>query len=137
METFYYEEPNFFDRLIFWFNDFGVISMFGGIFLFIIFGLIFGLILFAIIGGIKQWNKNNKSPRLTVPVEIVSKRTDTSGGSNNSSAHTSYYVTFQVTSGDRMELLVDGREFGLLVEGDIGMLTFQGTRFLTFERKKA
>ena len=45
---------------------------------------------------------------------------------------TRYYVTFQVESGDRMEFSVSGREYGLLVEGDTGRLTFQGTRYLGF-----
>ena len=43
--------------------------------------------------------------------------------------------TFQVASGDRMELLVGGREYGMLAEGDFGELTFQGTRYLGFERR--
>ena len=47
---------------------------------------------------------------------------------------TTYYVTFQVESGDRMELTVDGSEYGMLVEGDIGKLSFQGTRYLGFQR---
>ena len=47
---------------------------------------------------------------------------------------TSYYVTFQVDSGDRMELYVSGSEYGVLAEGDKGQLTFQGTRYLTFDR---
>jgi hypothetical protein len=47
---------------------------------------------------------------------------------------TSYYVTFQVASGDRMELHVSGREYGILIEGDYGKLTFQGTRYLGFQR---
>ena len=47
-----------------------------------------------------------------------------------------FYVTFEVESGDRMELSVVGSEFGLLVEGDKGRLTFQGTRYLGFEREK-
>lgn len=33
-----------------------------------------------------------------------------------------------------MELRVNGSEFGLLVEGDYGKLTFQRTRYLGFER---
>ena len=37
-------------------------------------------------------------------------------------------------SGDRMELEMAGSEYGLLVEGDNGKLTFQGTRYLGFER---
>ena len=47
---------------------------------------------------------------------------------------TTYYVTFQVESGDRMELTVSGSDYGMLVEGDIGKLSFQGTSYLGFER---
>jgi len=39
-----------------------------------------------------------------------------------------------VESGDRFELQLQGQEYGLLVEGDRGKLTFQGTRFLEFQR---
>ena len=34
-----------------------------------------------------------------------------------------------------MELQMSGSEYGLLVEGDAGMLSFQGTRYLGFERQ--
>lgn len=102
----------------------------------IFFIIIFGAIIFAIISGIKQWNKNNNSPKLSVPAQIVTKRSNTSGGSGDSSASTSYYVTFQVDSGDRMELHISGQEFGMMAEDDLGILTFQGTRFLSFERRK-
>ena len=53
----------------------------------------------------------------------------------HTSVHTSYYVTFQVVSGDRMEFSVSGSEYGILVEGDYGKLSFQGTRFLEFKRE--
>lgn len=36
-----------------------------------------------------------------------------------------------------MELWIGRQQFGYMVEGDIGNLTFQGTRFKEFERKKA
>ena len=48
--------------------------------------------------------------------------------------NTMYYVTFQMESGDRMEFQVSGIEYGMLAEGDTGELTFQGTRYLAFER---
>ena len=48
---------------------------------------------------------------------------------------TTYYVTFQVASGDRMELCVSGYEYGMIVEGDYGDLSFQGTRYLGVVRK--
>ena len=95
------------------------------------------IILYAIIGNIRTWNKNNHSPRLTVPAAVVAKRTEVSHHhTDNTMMHTftTYYVTFQVESGDRMELTVDGSEYGMLVESDIGKLSFQGTRYLGFQR---
>ena len=92
--------------------------------------------------GIRQWNKNNNSARLTVPATIVDKRTNVThlhhngaGGHHHHHTSTTYYVTFQVDSGDRMELQVNGTECGMLIEGDRGELSFQGTRYLGFERK--
>ena len=119
----------------FGFGIFGIIWV-------VMFLLVFGIILFALITGIRQWNKNNHSPRLTVPATVVSKRTNVShhhhnhgtGHAGHMSTSTSYYVTFQVASGDRMELHMAGHEYGLLVEGDRGNLTFQGTRYLGFQR---
>ena len=103
----------------------------------IMFVVVFGMIIFTIIRNIRTWNKNNHSPRLTVPAAIVAKRTEVSHHhTDNSMAHTftTYYVTFQVESGDRMELEVNGSDYGMLVEGDKGKLSFQGTRYLGFER---
>lgn len=47
---------------------------------------------------------------------------------------TRYYVTFEVESGDRIELFMDDMEYGMLAEGDRGKLSFQGTHFLGFRR---
>ena len=107
----------------------------------LVFLFILGVFVATAVKGISQWNKNNHSPRLTVPVTIVAKRTNVSHhhhnhgtGMHHTTHSTTYYVTFQVESGDRMELCVAGHEYGLLVEGDRGKLTFQGTRYLGFER---
>lgn len=51
-----------------------------------------------------------------------------------SSSHTTYYVTFEVESGDRIELVVPSHEYGFMVEGDQGKLTLQGTRYISFDR---
>ena len=103
----------------------------------LMFALVFGMILFTLIRGISQWNKNNHSPRLTVDATVVSKRQHTSHRRHNNhmSHSTSYYVTFQVESGDRMELHVSGMEYGMLAEGNYRKLTFQGTRYLEFVRR--
>ena len=109
---------------------------------FLMFCLIFGMVIFTFVRGIGEWNKNNHSPRLTVDATVVTKRSQVRHHHHNASNNamhtthsTTYYVTFQVESGDRMELMVNGSEFGMLVEGDYGKLTFQGTRYIGFERK--
>ena len=108
---------------------------------FIVFGLALCTVIMTLVKGITEWNKNNHSPRLTVPATVVTKRTDVTcrrrSGTNGHHHHhtsTSYYVTFEVESGDRMELHMTGSEYGMLVEGDRGNLSFQGTRYLGFER---
>ena len=111
-----------------------------GVMFTIVFVLFIGIFVVAIVRGIGQWNKNNNSPRLTVPATVVSKRADVShrhhaGEHHHTHTSTSYYVTFEVESGDRMELHMSGTEYGLLIEGDQGKLTFQGTRYLGFERE--
>lgn len=128
-------------------SDFGMGGGFGAfeilpIWVMLIFAVVFIGILVILVKGIVQWNKNNHSPRLTVPVVVVAKRTDVdvshhhgAGDHHHSHTSTSYYVTFQLGSGDRMELHVPGTEYGLLVEGDKGNLSFQGTRYLGFERE--
>ena len=101
----------------------------------LVFVLVFGMILFTIIKGILQWNKNNHSPKLTVNATVVSKRGQMRRhGTDNMHVSTAYYATFQFESGDRLELAVPSSEYGMLVEGDNGTLTFQGTRYLSFER---
>lgn len=105
----------------------------------IMFVLVAVVIIVTAFRSLRQWHKNNQSPRLTVPATVVAKRTSVAhfqGGSNGAQHHTSttYYATFQVESGDRMELSLSGQEYGLLAEGDTGKLSFQGTRFLGFER---
>lgn len=131
--------------MVFGFSDFSFSGFNTG---FTVFGIMFTLVFVLVIGmfiviamkGISQWNKNNHSPTLTVPAAIVTKRTNVSHhhhhgtGMHHTTHATTYYVTFQVESGDRMELRVAGHEYGMLIEGDRGNLTFQGTRYLGFER---
>ena len=106
----------------------------------ILFLVVLGMILYTIIGNISTWNKNNHSPRLTVPATVVAKRTEVSRHhTDNTMMHTftTYYATFQVESGDRMELEVDGSDYGMLVEGDIGKLSFRAPAILGLSVDKA
>ena len=103
--------------------------------------MIFGITCFVFYNVFKNWRYNKSQPRLNVNAKVVSKRTDVSSSmnsSNNSLTSTStwYYVTFEVESGDRMELSVTGYDYGQLAEGDEGILYFQGIQFLNFDRKR-
>ena len=126
--------------------------MMGFDFLFTIFPAIFTIMFLLILGmfivnavrGIGQWNKNNASPKLTVEATVTAKRGDVTyhhhhdpnmgAGMDHTTSSTTYYATFQVESGDRMEFRIPRDEYGYLAEGDRGRLTFQGTRYLGFER---
>lgn len=104
----------------------------------LIFLLVFGMVIAGLIRTISQWRKNENAPRLTVEATVVTKRTahrrTMSDKHHSGRSYTNYYATFQFPSGDRLELELKGHEYGLLVEGDKGKLTFQGTRYLGFER---
>lgn len=111
--------------------------------MFILFVVVFFVLL---IKNIKEFHSNNKSPRLSVDAVAVAKRTDVShqhhmNGGDMTGAHgsyttssTTYYITFEVESGDRMEFSVSSFDYGMTAEGDRGKLRFQGTRFLGFDR---
>lgn len=110
----------------------------------LMFVLVIGTFVVTLVRGAAEWNRNNHEPRLDVEATVVSKRMSVShhshanagGAGMHTSTATSYYATFQVESGDRLEFCVGGREYGQLVEGDRGRLSFQGTRYLGFERSR-
>ena len=119
----------------------GVLMLVMMAFSFIVFAVVLGIIIFTLVRGVKRERRNDRSPRLSVPATMVAKRTDVSSHMHSHSHHygagrtyTTYYATFQVESGDRMEFQLTGEEYGWLVEGDRGTLHFQGTRFLGFDR---
>jgi hypothetical protein len=127
------------------FGGFGFGFGFFQIIFMLVFGIVFVMIVMTFFKSIKEWSHNNSSPLLTVKAKVVGKRVDTrvSGGMHGTEGHMrststfhTYYVTFQVDSGDRMELTVPENEYGYLIEGDHGDLSFKGTRFMGFERNK-
>ena len=108
------------------------------VFFFAITAIVVATFVVIFVKGIREWNHNNHSPVLTVPAKVVAKREhrshNSAAGDDIVHTSTSYYATFEVESGDRMELCVSGQEYGMLAEGDCGRLTFQGTRYLGFAR---
>lgn len=104
---------------------------------------VFGMIIYNIVSGISRDRANSRSPRIAAQASVVAKRQDFRDGRMHNSGGrmyrtagwTKYYATFQFESGDRMELMLEPDEYGLIAEGDTGKLTFQGTRFISFERQ--
>lgn len=123
------------------YNEFNSFDTFSGMFS-IVFILVVGVFIFSIVKGISEWSHNNKQPIMPVNSIVSSKRVSVTHHNHNTgenmmhnSTSTSYYVTFEFENGERMELEISGREYGLIAEGDKGVLSFQGTRFISFERK--
>lgn len=105
---------------------------------FLIFG---GILLFMVVFVFRAiWNTvaekryNDSQPILTERARISAKRSELHGG-GNSSVSTDYYATFEFDKDkSRLELEIDSDDFGLIAEDDTGNLTFQGRRFIKFER---
>lgn len=100
--------------------------------------VVLGLILFQATKSFAEWSNNNSLPVQTVPARVVAKRAATNGSvsaNSGGSVSTTYYATFELDSGHRLEFPQDGKGYGLLVEGDVGDLTYQGTRYHGFRRQ--
>lgn len=107
------------------------------IFFLLIFAVVIGLFFYILFQAAARQKKNRAAPELVTAAAVVAKREQYRGSLNHDShrVFTRYYATFQVSSGDRMELEVPSEEYGLLAEGDVGRLTFRGDQFLRFERE--
>ena len=116
------------------FDTFSLFSTLFPIMFMVVFVIVIGTFVVVAVKGVAEWSRNNASPRLSSPATVVAKR-EQHYSHHNGGGGTTYYATFQFESGDRMELRLPDREAGLLAEGDRGMLHFQGTRFLGFDRQ--
>ena len=109
---------------------------------------VFAVLLIGAIGrGLYVWIRNNRSPQETAEARVVAKRMKDSGHGGHvaagrvsamntvsSSTYTRYFVTFELENGKRLEFGVKDPEYGMLAEDDRGRLSYQGTRYLGFER---
>lgn len=103
---------------------------------FIFFAIFLMIFITSLVKGFQQYFRNNSTSEKSIPARLISKRTHTWGGHGSMSAHTSYYATFETETGERLELAVGGQFSGMHVEGDTGILTHRGTRFINFERER-
>lgn len=99
-------------------------------------GLIIGLVVVAfgsaILKGIKTRRQNSQSPLLERPATVSGRRQEVWG----ERTRTDYYVAFEFADGFREEFEVKGEEYETLAEGDVGVLTSQGTWFKGFRRNR-
>ena len=111
--------------------------------MFLLSALSFGAIfVFIIVYAVKQKEKNDNAPRVTLEARVVDKRTVSHSHHHShhhhhhmSHRHYYHYVAFELADGQRTELSVNQSEFISLAVADEGMLTMQGTRFISFEKK--
>lgn len=109
-------------------------------FFMIFFLFIMGFMIFSIVTSAKNYHRNATSPILTEHAKVITKRTEVTHHHHNNdnnhmhSSSTYYYATFETDAGQRMELTLSGKEYGLLAEGDIGELIYQCEWFKQFKR---
>ncbi len=104
------------------------------IFFIVVFVLVIGSFVVTLGKSARRHKKDDASPRLSVAARVISRREEYHSR-RDMRGWTQYFVTFEVESGDRMELEMECEQYGMIVEGDQGRLTFQGTRFISFERR--
>lgn len=104
------------------------------------------IVVFIIFTVIKQWHKNNRSPKIVINSTVLEKRkqrvSHSSAGATGPDVAfygAEYWITFQLEGGDSVEfwLKENEDEYNRLKIGDCGKLTFQGTRYLGFEKRRA
>lgn len=106
-------------------------------FIFSIFPIVFiGIFILTIVTGVREWSSNKKMPILSVIAKLIDSKKTTSTHNNNGHLHTdnNYYLIFEVESGDRLDFKVSRQDYKNSVVGDIGKLTFQGTKYISFNR---
>ncbi len=115
---------------------------------FLFFGIIFvGVILFTVVLLLlvrwvatskqrQQRKLNLQSPILTAPARVVDERSAVYGSSGQygGTTTTSYFATFELADGRRLEFEITGQQAGQLVVGDTGNITWQGTWLQGFQR---
>ena len=91
-------------------------------------------IVLAVVRVVRRHAADRASPALQAEARVLDKRTQVRGG-GDAPVEQRYFVTFQLSSGERLELAVSGTESGLLMPGDEGTVHWKGSRYLGFARE--
>lgn len=106
----------------------GVDMMFSIVPIFMV--IIFVIIIVTMISRGVNYGAQKTKPEHTIGAKVLTKRQHVWGDHSR----TSYYATFELEDGQRIEFLIPKNKIGYIVEGDAGALTHQGTLFVEFTR---
>lgn len=76
--------------------------------------------------------QNNSLPVLTVPVRLIKKKKESYH--SRSGYHVSLSLFFLTENEELLDFKVNSFDWEMYNEGDLGNLTYQGFRFIKFER---
>ena len=116
-------------------------GLFGILFLFLLFTVIGGIVAIIAVGVVRK-KKNDRAQKTVTGATVLSKQVttqrhpvagDTSGAHGTTTFHT-YQAVFLTADHVQRTFIVDDSTYEQLTEGEHGRLTYQGTRFLGFER---
>lgn len=110
--------------------------------------ILIGLFFAVVIGGITYQQiqkmrvsaRNNTLPILTTSATLVSKRKDIIAQppginpKNQIAPSTTFFASFRLPDSQTVEVQVNDVQFATLTEGEVGQITYQGTRFLGFTK---
>jgi hypothetical protein len=90
---------------------------------------------FMLLAARKKMQAIATAPVVALPVIVADKRTHVSGGGNNSSARTDYFVTCELEDGSRKEYQAwDGNLYGRMAPRDAGIIYVRAEYALDFDR---
>ncbi len=105
-------------------------------FIFIVLAIVVMIFITSLVKGIGQYFRNKRLQERHIHAKLIAKRVQNRGGHGSTDDHTGYYATFETEKGERLEFNVGGQFYSMNTEGDAGMLTYRGTRFMGFEREQ-
>ncbi len=86
-----------------------------------------------VVTSLKKAAAFSAAPLKRLPALIIDERTAVSGGSGNSAARSSYYITLQFQDDPRHEYAVGGKMAGILTRGDMGIAYVKSDTLVAFK----
>jgi len=114
----------------------------GPILIGLVFAAILGTAAYQLIKKTRQSSRDDSLPVLTALATVSGTRTNTItqpadiNPKYKVEPSTKFFATFRLQAGQSLEFELSNVQFAPLAEGQQGTLTFQGTRYLGFEKSR-